>query len=39
MMSNIAKSFDIPATDLSVSHNYFDGSTELFLDVYISLNF
>jgi len=30
-MNNVAKSFDILATSLSVLHNYFDSSTRLFL--------
>jgi len=34
-MSNVAKNFDILATNLSVQHNYFDGSTKLFLDLYL----
>jgi len=29
-MSNAPKNFDILVTDLSVLHDYFDGSTKLF---------
>jgi len=29
-MSNVAKNFDILATNLSVLHNYFDSSTKLY---------
>jgi len=29
IMNNVAKNFDILATDLSVLHNYFDSSTKL----------
>jgi len=29
IMSNAAKSFDIPATSLSVLHNYFDGPNKI----------
>jgi len=32
---NAAKSFDILATSLSVSHNYFDSLTKLFSDLYL----
>jgi len=35
-MSNIAKSFDILATNLSDLHNYFDSPTKLFLDLYLA---
>jgi len=35
-MSNVAKNVDILATSLSVLHNYFDGSTKLFLDLYLT---
>jgi len=34
MMSNVAKSFDIVATNLSVLHNYSDSPTKLFSDLY-----
>jgi len=35
MISNVAKNFDILATNLSILHNYFDGwSIKLFL-IYI----
>jgi len=30
MMNNVAKNFDIPTISLSVLHNYFNNSTELF---------
>jgi len=30
---NVARSFDILATSLSVLHNYFDKTTKLFSDV------
>jgi len=36
MMSNAAKSFDIPAISLSVLHNYFDGLTKLFSNLYLT---
>jgi len=32
-MSNTAKSFDILATSLSISHNYFNDPTKLFSDL------
>jgi len=35
MLNNIAKSYDILATSLSVLHNYFDEPTKLFLDIII----
>jgi len=35
MMNNVAKSFDILATNLSVLHNYFDGPAKLFSDLYL----
>jgi len=35
-MSNVAKSFDILETSLSILHNYFDDLTELFLDLYLA---
>jgi len=34
MMSNAAKSFNVLTTGLSVLHNYFDGQTKLFSDLY-----
>ena len=34
IMSNAVKKFDILATSLSVLHNYFDGLTKLFSDLY-----
>jgi len=34
MMSNVIKSFDIPAT--SVLHNYFNGLIKLFLYLYLT---
>jgi len=34
MMSNVAKSLDIVATNLSVLHNYSDSLTKLFSDLY-----
>lgn len=34
--NNTAKSFDILAISLSVLYNYFDGSTELFSDLYLA---
>jgi len=38
IMSDAAKNCDIPATSLSVLHNYFDSSTKLFLitDLYVA---
>jgi len=35
-MSDVAKNFDILATNLSVLHNYFDGLTKLFSDLYLA---
>jgi len=32
---NIAKNFDILVINVSVLHNYFDGSTKLFSDLYL----
>jgi len=34
-MSNVAKSFDIRETSLSILHNYFDRPTKLFPDQYL----
>jgi len=34
-MNNAAKNFDILAIGLSVLHNYFDSSTELFSDLHL----
>jgi len=34
-MNNAAKNFDILATSLSILHNYFDGLTKLFPDLYL----
>jgi len=34
-MSIAAKSFDILATSLSILHNYFNGPTKLFPDLYL----
>ena len=36
MMSNAAKCFDFLAISLSVLYNYSDGSTKLFLDLYLA---
>jgi len=33
---NAVKSFDILAISLCVLHNYFDGSTKLFLDQFLA---
>lgn len=35
-MSNAAKCFDILVTSLYILHNYFDGLTELFSNLYIA---
>jgi len=34
-MNNVAKSFDILITNLSVLYNYFDDPTKFFSNVYI----
>jgi len=34
-MSSAVKSFDILSTSLSVLHNYFNGITKLFSDLYL----
>jgi len=36
LMSNAVKSFDVLATSLHVLHNYFDGLTKLFSDLYLA---
>jgi len=36
MMNNAAKSFDILTAILSVIHNYFNGPTKLFSDLYLA---
>jgi len=35
MISNAVKSFNIPATSLTVLYNYFDSLTKLFSDLYL----
>jgi len=35
-MSSAVKSFDILTTSLSVLHNYFNGITKLFSDLYLT---
>jgi len=34
-MCNVTKSYDIPATNLIVLHNYFNNPTKLFLYLYL----